>query len=43
MFQFVKLQRELSTLLSCKVDLATHDALHKELKDDILKEAVLAA
>jgi uncharacterized protein len=43
MFQFVKLQRELSTLLNCKVDLVTHEALHKELKDGILKEAVLAA
>ena len=43
LFQFVKLQRELSSLLNCKVDLATPDSLHKELKDDILKEAVLAA
>ena len=43
LFQFTKLQRELKQLLHCRVDLATRDSLHKELRDDILKEAVLAA
>ena len=43
MFQFVRLQRELSKILHCEVDLATRDSLHKELRDDILKEAVHAA
>ena len=43
MFQFVRLQRELSKILRCEVDLATRDSLHKELRDDILKEAVHAA
>jgi len=35
--------RELSNILGCEVDLATPDSLHKELRDDILKEAVHAA
>ncbi len=43
LFQFARLQRFLSKLLECKVDLATPDALHKDLKDDILKEAIHAA
>ncbi len=43
MFQFVRLRRELSNILRCEVDLATPDSLHKELRDDILKEAVHAA
>ena len=43
MFHFVRLKRELSEILRCKVDLATPDSLHKELRDDILKEAVHAA
>jgi hypothetical protein len=43
MFQFVRLRRELSEILRCEVDLATRDSLHKELRDDILKEAVHAA
>ncbi len=43
MFQFVRLRRELSDILRCEVDLATPDSLHKELRDDILKEAVHAA
>lgn len=42
-FQFVRLRRELSNILCCEVDLATPDALHKELRDDILKEVVHAA
>jgi len=43
LFQFARLQRFLSELLECKVDLATPDALHKDLKEDILKEAIHAA
>jgi hypothetical protein len=43
LFQFLRLRRELSTILGCEVDLATPESLHKELKDDILKEAVHAA
>jgi hypothetical protein len=42
-FQFVKLRRELSKILSSEVDLATPDSLHKELREDIMKEAVHAA
>ena len=43
LFQFVRLRRELSNILGCEVDLATPDSLHKELKDDILREAIHAA
>jgi len=43
LFQFVRLQRFLSELIECNVDLATPDALHKHLKEDILKEAIHAA
>ncbi|MFP3980729.1 MAG: nucleotidyltransferase family protein [Desulfobacterales bacterium] len=43
MFQFVRLRRELSERLSCDVDLATRESLHKDLREDILKEAVHAA
>lgn len=43
LFRFSRLRRELSQLLECKVDLTTPDALHQNLKADILKEAVHAA
>ena len=43
LFQFARLQRFLSELLEYNVDLATPDALHKHLKEDILKEAIHAA
>lgn len=43
MFQFLRLRRELSERLGCEVDLATRESLHKELRDEILKEAVHAA
>ena len=43
LFQFSRLQRLLSELLKCNVDLATPDALHKDLKEDILREAIRAA
>lgn len=43
MFEFSRLRRELSRLLGCGVDLTTPDALHRMLKEDILKEAIRAA
>lgn len=43
LFQFVRLRRELSNILRCAVGLATPDSLHKELREDIMKEAVHAA
>ena len=43
LFEFVRLQQELSDLLGCRVDMATPDSLHKALKQDILKEAIRAA
>jgi predicted nucleotidyltransferase len=43
LFEFSRLQRLLSELLECDVDLATPDALHKDLKKNILKEAIHAA
>lgn len=42
LFQFSRLRQELSDILQCDVDLVTPDALHKELKSNILKEAVQA-
>lgn len=43
MFEFSHLRRELSQLLGCEVDLATPDALHKDMKENILREAIHAA
>ena len=43
MFEFSRLRGELSQLLGCKVDLATPDALHKGMKEEILREAIRAA
>ncbi len=43
LFEFSRLRHELSKLLGCDVDLATPDALHKEMRDEILKEAIRAA
>jgi len=43
LFEFSRLQRMLSGLLGCEVDLATPEALHKELKGRIMEEAVRAA
>jgi len=43
MFEFSRLRRELSLLLGCDVDLATPGALHKRMKEDILREAIRAA
>ena len=43
LFEFSRLRHELSRLLGCDVDLATPDALHKGMKEDILREAIRAA
>jgi len=43
LFKFARLQKMLSALLDCKVDLSTPDALHKALKGRILEEAIRAA
>ena len=43
LFEFIRLKNELSELLDCEVDLATPNALHKAMKDAILKEAIRAA
>ena len=39
---YSQLQRRLSELLGCRVDLATSAALHENMRDDILSEAVYA-
>ena len=43
LFGLVRLQRRLSGILGRPVDLVTPDALHKVMKERILKEAVRAA
>lgn len=43
MFRFVRLRRCLGELLGIPVDLATPDALHTAMRDDILREAIRAA
>ena len=43
LFEFSRLRYELSQLLGCDVDLVTRDGLHKEMKEEILKEAIRAA
>ena len=43
LFEFIHLRNELSEILGCKVDLATPNALHKTMKDEILREAIRAA
>lgn len=42
LFEFARLQRMLSEILNCEVDLATTDSLHRSLKEQILKEAIHA-
>ena len=42
LFEFSRLRYELSQLLECDVDLATPNALHRNLKESILKEAIRA-
>jgi len=43
LFEFSRLQRLLSGILECKVDLATPESLHKDMKVRIMEEAVRAA
>ena len=43
LFEFVGLKNSLSDLLGVPVDLATPDALHPALKDEILREALHVA
>ena len=43
LFGFSRLQRTLSEIIGCEVDLATPDSLHKSLKAQIMREAVRAA
>ena len=43
LFEFVRLQRELSQILGHKIDLVTPAALKPQLRDQILSEAVVAA
>ena len=40
MFQFLRLKEYLESILSCRVDLVTKNALKKQLSDQILKEAI---
>jgi predicted nucleotidyltransferase len=42
LFEFARLQRMLSGILGCDVDIVTPEALHKAMKDRILEEAVHA-
>jgi len=42
-FKFFTLQQELETLLGLKVDLVTPDALKKQIRGQVLAEAVHAA
>jgi len=43
LFEFARLKLYLEEVLGCKVDLVTPEALRKELRDDILREAIRAA
>ena len=43
LFEFARLKLYLEDLLNRKVDLVTPEALRKELRDDILREAIRAA
>lgn len=43
LFEFSGMQRMLSAMIKCKVDLTTPDALHKALKGRIMEEAACAA
>ncbi len=42
LFAFARLQRSLEELLGTKVDLVTPDALHEEMRAEIIEEAVHA-
>ena len=43
LFRFSRLRDELSQVLNSDVDLTTMDALHQDLKSEILQEAIHAA
>ena len=43
LFQFFELQDFLEDVLACRVDLATRKAIRKEMKDQIIREAIDAA
>jgi len=43
LFRFSRLRHELSQALNSAVDLTTIDALHQDLKTEILQEAIHAA
>jgi len=43
LFEFARLRRVLSEILGCEVDLATPDALRRDMRAQILQEAVYAA
>ena len=43
LFEFSRLQRMLSKMLECEVDLATPESLHKSMKGRIMEAAVRAA
>ncbi len=43
LFEFSRLQRTLSEILGCEVDLTTPEALHNAMKGQIMEEAVRAA
>ncbi len=43
MFAFIDLQTELERLLGCRVDLATPEALRREMREEIFREMVHAA
>lgn len=43
LFEFARLRRRLVQLLGLEVDLVTPDALHPEMKDEILREAIHAS
>ena len=43
LFEFARLKQDLEELLGRKVDLVTPEALRKELRENILREAIHAA
>jgi predicted nucleotidyltransferase len=43
LFEYARLKMYLEDVLGCEVDLVTPEALRKELREDILREAIRAA
>ncbi len=43
MFRFLELKEYLESLLGCSVDLVTRDGLKRQLREEILGEAITAA